>query len=113
MGGSSAAALAAPPPPPPAAPVRVGGEIQPPSKVKHVDPVYPQVARAAKISGIVIVDATIDRDGNVRDAKVLRGQALLNQAALDAISQWKFTPTMLNQQPVEVLMTVTVNFTLQ
>ena len=92
--------------------VRVGGDIKEPKKVKDQRPVYPPVAMAAKIEGIVIIEATIGKDGSVSEAKVLRGQPLLNQAALDAVNQWKFTPTMLNGQPVEVLMTVTVNFTL-
>jgi protein TonB len=109
-GGASPAHLTAPPPPPPAAPVRVGGEIQSPRKIHDAMPAYPPVARMAKIGGIVIVDATIAKDGSVKDAKILRGQPLLNQAALEAVSQWRYTPTLLNGQPVEVLMTVTVTF---
>jgi protein TonB len=101
-----------PPPPPPAAPVRVGGAIQEPKKLKHVPPVYPQIAQTAKVQGVVIIEAIIGKDGGVRDAKVLRSVALLDQAALDAVRQWKFTPTLLNGVPVEVIMTVTVNFTL-
>jgi protein TonB len=113
VSGGMSAALAAPPPPPPAAPIRVGGEIQAPKKIHNVDPVYPAVARQAKIGGIVIIDAVIAKDGSVKDTKVLRGNPLLNQAALDAVNQWKFTPTLLNGQPVEVQMSVTVNFQLQ
>ena len=60
----------------------------------------------------MIIEAIIGKDGSVKDAKVLRSVALLDQAALDAVRQWKFTPTLLNNQPVEVVMTVTVNFTL-
>jgi protein TonB len=101
-----------PPPPPPQAPLRVGGDIKEPKKIKHVPPVYPPIAQSAKVQGIVILEATIGRDGKVKDAKILRSQALLDQAALDAVRQWVFTPTLLNGQPVEVLMTVTVNFTL-
>jgi periplasmic protein TonB len=113
-GGQSAAnLLAAPPPPPPSAPVRVGGDIKEPKKIKDAKPVYPPVAMAAKVQGIVIIEATIGKDGKVKDAKILRGQPLLNQAAMDAVNQWEFTPTMLNGQPVDVLMTVTVNFALQ
>jgi protein TonB len=111
--GGAAPMLAAPPPPPPSAPVRVGGEIQAPKKIHDVPPQYPAVARQAKISGIVIIDAIIGKDGSVRDAKVLRGNPLLNQAATDAVTQWKYTPTLLNGQPVEVAMTVTVTFSLQ
>ncbi len=75
-------------------------------------PIYPQIAQTAKIQGIVIIEATIAKDGSIKDAKVLRGQALLDQSALDAVRQWRYTPTMLNGVPVEVVMTVTVNFTL-
>jgi protein TonB len=74
--------------------------------------VYPQIAQTAKVQGVVIIEAVIGKDGNVKDAKVLRSVALLDQAALDAVKQWKFTPTLLNNVPVEVIMTVTVNFTL-
>jgi protein TonB len=92
--------------------VRVGGDIKEPKKIKDAKPVYPQVAMAAKVEGMVIIEATIGKDGSVQDAKVLRHVPLLDQAALDAVKEWKFTPTTLNGQPVEVLMTVTVNFTL-
>jgi TonB family protein len=93
--------------------VRVGGDVAPPKKIHDVPPVYPQQARDNKISGIVIIDATIGTDGAVKDANILRGQPLLNQAALDAVTQWRFTPTLLNGSPVDVMMTVTVNFQLQ
>lgn len=101
-----------PPPPPPQAPVRVGGDIKEPKKIRDVRPVYPQIAQTAKVQGIVIIEAIIGKDGNVRDAKVLRSVPLLDQAALEAVRQWRFTPTLLNGIPVEVVMTVTVNFTL-
>jgi len=104
---------APPPPPPPQAPVRVGGAIKQPSKVKNVNPVYPPIAQSARVSGVVIVEATIGPDGHVKDAKILRSIPLLDQAALDAVKQWVFTPTLLNGVPVPVIMTVTVNFTLQ
>jgi protein TonB len=102
-----------PPPPPPAAPVRVGGNIKAPQKVRDVRPVYPPIAQSARVQGIVIIEATIGPDGNVKDAKVLRSIPLLDQAALDAVKQWQFTPTLLNGVPVPVIMTVTVQFTLQ
>jgi len=113
---------APPPPPPPGmaprspsgmAPVRVGGNVQTPTKVRDVRPLYPQDAQSARISGVVIIEATIDTDGRVYDAKVLRSIPLLDQAALDAVRQWEFTPTLLEGVPVPVIMTVTVNFTLQ
>ena len=102
-----------PPPPPPTQPVRVGGNIKPPQKIKHVNPVYPPIAQSARVQGIVIIEATIGPGGAVQDAKVLRSIPLLDQAALDAVRQWQFTPTLLNGVPVPVIMTVTVQFTLQ
>jgi protein TonB len=102
-----------PPPPPPAAPVRVGGNIKAPQKIKDVRPVYPPIAQSARVQGVVIIEATIGPDGKVTDAKVLRSVPLLDQAALDAVREWEFTPTLLNGVPVPVIMTVTVNFTLQ
>jgi TonB family protein len=102
-----------PPPPPPGAPVRVGGNIKTPTKVKHVNPVYPPDALAARIQGVVIVEATIDTEGRVSDAKVLRSIPVLDNAALEAVRQWEFTPTEFNGVRVPVIMTVTVNFTLQ
>jgi protein TonB len=102
-----------PPPPPPTQPVRVGGNIKPPQKVKHINPVYPPIAQSARVQGIVIIEATIGPSGAVQAAKVLRSIPLLDQAALDAVRQWQFTPTLLNGVPVPVIMTVTVQFTLQ
>jgi len=102
-----------PPPPPPSAPVRVGGNIKQPNKTKDVKPVYPPIAQSARVQGVVIIEATIGPDGRVKEAKVLRSIPLLDQAALDAVKQWQFTPTLLNGVPVPVIMTVTVNFTLQ
>jgi len=99
--------------PPPQAPVRVGGNIKPPTKTRDIKPVYPAIAQSARVQGVVIIEATIGPDGKVKDAKVLRSIPLLDQAALDAVKQWEFTPTLLNGVPVPVIMTVTVNFTLQ
>jgi TonB family protein len=96
-----------------AAAVRVGGKIRPPTKVKDVQPVYPAAAKSARVSGVVIVEATIGADGKVIDAKVLRSVPMLDQSALDAVKQWEFTPTLLNGKPVPVVMTVTINFKLQ
>jgi len=102
-------------PPPlswPANAVRVGGDIKPPTKVHHVNPDYPAVAQAARVQGVVILEAVIDEAGNVSHARVLRSIPLLDQAALDTVRQWRFTPTYLNGAPVPVIMTVTINFTL-
>jgi protein TonB len=101
--------------PPPEAPplfVRPGGAIKDPRKIHDAAPVYPPIAIAAKSQGVVIIEAIINKEGDVVDARVLRSQPLLDQAALDAVRQWKFTPTLLNGIPVEVHMTVSVNFTL-
>jgi protein TonB len=103
----------APPPPRPAAPVRPGGDIREPRKILHVAPTYPPVALAAHVKGIVIIEAVIAPDGSVRDARVLRSQPLLDAAALDAVRQWRYTPTLLNGVPVPVVITVTVTFTLE
>lgn len=101
-----------PPPPPPPQAVRVGGDIKEPRKTKDVKPIYPAIAKAAKVSAIVILEATIAKDGKVKDIKVLRGHPMLDQAAIDAVQQWEYTPTTLNGQPVDIIMTVTVNFQL-
>jgi protein TonB len=93
--------------------VRVGGDIKEPKKIKDVKPVYPEAAKAAGVQGIVIIETRIATDGTVNEAKVLRSVPELDRAAIDAVMQWKYTPTLLNGQPVEVIMTVTVTFTLQ
>ena len=90
--------------------VPVGGKIKPPVKIKDVQPVYPDIAKQAKVGGVVVVEATIGADGKVADAKVLRSVPLLDQAALDAVQQWGYTPSTQNGKPVPVVMTVTVNF---
>jgi TonB family protein len=93
--------------------VRVGGAIRPPKKVVHVNPEYPQDARDGKITGVVILEVVIGEDGSVIATKIMRSIPALDQAAIDAVNQWKFEPTLLNGEPVEVEMTVTINFTLQ
>jgi len=104
-----------PPDPPsvPVGPVPVGGHIKPPTKIKDVRPVYPAIAQAARVEGLVIIETTISPTGRVMVAKLLRSIPLLDAAALDAVRQWEFTPTLLNGNPVPVVMTVTVNFTLR
>jgi protein TonB len=102
-----------PPPPPPSKPVRAGGDIRMPTKIRDVAPEYPQIAQRAGVQGIVIIEAVIATDGTVRDARVLRSIALLDRAALDAVRQWRYEPTRLNGVVVPVLVTVTVQFQLQ
>jgi TonB family protein len=91
-------------------PVRVGGQIRPPTKIKDVPPVYPAIARSARVAGVVTIEATIDPDGKVMDAKVVRSVPMLDQAALDAVRQWEYMPTLLNGVPVPIVVTVTINF---
>lgn len=110
--------LPGPPAPPaipadPRPPVRPGGVVSAPRKVHHVAPVYPEIARSARVEGIVFLEALIDDDGTVREVKVLRSHPLLDGAAVEAVRQWRFTPTLLNGVPVQVIMTVTVNFMLK
>jgi protein TonB len=108
-----------PPPPPmplptaPRTPVRLSSGIRPPQRLNDVRPVYPALARETHVQGIVILEIVIDERGNVSHADVLRSKPLLDVAALDAVRQWKFTPTLLNGIAVPIVMTVTVNFSLQ
>jgi TonB family protein len=92
--------------------LRVGGTIAEPKKIRDVKPAYPPVAQQAGVEGVVILEAIVGTDGAVRSARVLRGQPLLDEAAIGAVQQWRYTPTLLNGVPVEVVMTVTVNFSL-
>ena len=107
-----------PPPPPPLAPVDgvmplpVGRNIAPPRKVHDVSPEYPPIARAAEVQGVVVLEIVIDGAGAVRDGRVVRSVPLLDQAALDAVRQWRFEPTLLNGQAIPVSMTITINFAL-
>jgi protein TonB len=94
-------------------PVRVGGNIQVPTKVKDAKPVYPPIAQSARVQGVVIIEALIDESGNVSNGRVIRSIPLLDMAAMDAVSRWQYTPTELNGRAVPVIMTVTVNFALQ
>ena len=96
--------------PPPARAVRVGGEIKEPRKLTNVSPVYPEVAKQARVQGVVVLECTISPEGKVTDVKVLRGIPLLDDAAIEAVRQWVYTPTLFHGVPVPVIMTVTVNF---
>ena len=96
----------------PGPPVRVGPQVKEPRKLRHVAPAYPEIAKAARVQGVVVLECVIDEQGRVRDIKVLRGLPLLDQAAVDAVRQWVYSPTLLGGVPVAVVMTVTVNFRL-
>ena len=93
-------------------PVPVGGDIRAPQKTVHVDPIYPAIAIQGRVEGLVILETIIDVSGNVRGLRVLRSVPLLDKAAMDAVREWKYEPTLLNGQPVPIVMTVTVRFVL-
>lgn len=128
-GQSSGALVAAPPPPPPPppppagsqhavydpltqGPLRIGPRVQQAKLIESAPPVYPPAARNAGVSGEVLLDVTIGKDGSVVNTEVLKGDAMLAPAAIDAVHQWKYQPTLLNSQPIEVVTQVTVDFTL-
>ena len=110
-GGASTSGLAAGPDATGA--YRVGAAIKAPRKITDVAPEYPALARSANVQGVVIAEARIDAQGNVSDTRVLRSIPLLDQAAIEAVKQWKYEPTLMNGIPVPVIMTVTVNFVLR
>ena len=99
-------------PHPGSGPLRVGGDIERPRKIRDVVPEYPAIARQAGIQGRVVIDAIIGPDGRVTRAVIRESRPLLDQAALAAVRQWVYTPTRLNDIPVAVIMTVEVRFTL-
>jgi protein TonB len=105
--------IVAPPPPKPRDAVRPGGSIRTPTKIRDVQPVYPTIALQTRVQGTVILEALLDQYGRVQNLKVLRSYPLLDHAAIDAVRQWEYTPTLLNGVPVPVIMTVTVTFKLQ
>jgi protein TonB len=112
IGGTGVVGIPHIPAPPPARPLRVGGRIKEPTKIRHAPPVYPVIAQQARVGGVVIIEAIIGTDGRVTEARVLRSRPFLDEAALQAVRQWTFTPTLLNGVPVPVIMTVTVHFKL-
>jgi protein TonB len=102
-----------PPRPEPKRILRAGGDVQPPKKIRDVQPIYPRTALVARVEGSVILEATIGPAGTVDGLRVVKSVPLLDAAALEAVRQWRFTPTLLNGVPVPVLMTVTLHFKLQ
>jgi protein TonB len=117
--GPAAPGLAPPPPllpPPPsfkAEPIRQGGIVQAANLIHQINPEYPTLARKTRVQGVVVMEAAISKDGSVESLRIVSGHPLLSQAALDAVRQWRYRPTMLNGEPVEVIHTITVTFTLQ
>jgi TonB family protein len=94
----------------PEGPVKVGGQVQEPKLIASAMPVYPQAAKNSGIQGDVVVETTIDKDGNVAGMSVVSGPAVLRQSALDALRKWKYEPSKLNGQPISVQMMVTIKF---
>lgn len=113
-GGILGGMITSPPPPPPArvAPVRVGGDISAPRLIHRVDPEYPPIAVSAQIEGMVILEATVDGTGAVRETRVLRSHGVLDSAAIDAVREWRYEPLLLNGKPTPFVLTVTVSFSL-
>ena len=101
-----------PPPPKPVERLRVGGNVMAANLIRKVDPVYPQIARTAHISGSVILHAIIAKDGTIQELQFISGPPLLRNAAMEAVKQWRYKPTLLNTQPVQVDTTITVIFNL-
>jgi periplasmic protein TonB len=99
-----------PTPTPTTEPIRVGGEITEPKKLKHVDPVYPDIAVRANVQGTVVLECTVSPQGGVMTVKIVRGIPLLNTAAVAAVKQWVYTPTLRDGAPIPVILTVTVQF---
>jgi protein TonB len=121
MGGILGAGISAAPPPPPvkeapktATPqrIRVGGNVQQANLIRKVQPVYPPLAKQARIQGTVRFTAIIGKDGTIQNLQLVTGHPLLVEAARQAVSQWQYKPTLLNGEPVEVVTQIDVNFTL-
>jgi len=100
-------------PPPPAKVVRIGGQIAQPKLIRQVKPVYPDLAVQSRVSALVILEAEVDTRGHVKTVKVLRGHPLFDEAAMEAVKQWRYQPLLLNGEPTGFILTVTVNFNLQ
>lgn len=118
-GNAAELAPVAPPPPPPppppkpmapARPVRVGGMVQEPRVLSMVPPVYPKLASTARVSGTVVLEATLTEQGTVEEIKVISGHPLLVEAAIAALKQWRYEPTFLNGIPVSVILTAKLHF---
>jgi protein TonB len=102
-----------PPPPPPQRPARVGGDIKAPALVHRVEPIYPPIAVSAKVTGMVILEATVSAEGQVTDVTVLRSVPLLDKAAIAAVRQWRYEPLVLNGRPSPFVLTVTLTFSIR
>jgi protein TonB len=94
-------------------PVRVAGEVRQPRLLRRIEPVYPEIARQARVEGVVIIEATTDIYGRVANDRVLRSIPLLDEAALEAVRKWMYEPMVINGRPRGVVFTVTVRFVLR
>jgi len=114
--GGALSAVAPPPPPPPKpqAPrrIRVGGQVESARLIFQPKPEYPPLAKMARIQGVVKLDAVISKDGTIQDLKAISGHPLLLRAAMEAVQRWRYQPTLLNGEAVEVATEIDVNFTL-
>jgi protein TonB len=81
--------------------------------IYQVQPAYPPLAKQTRTQGVVLLEAVIDRDGSIQSLRVISGHPLLTGAAVEAVKQWRYRPTLLNGEPIEVITTVTVTFTLR
>lgn len=111
--GSTGSAPPPPPKPKRREPLRVGGNVQESKLIKRVEPVYPELAKRARVQGMVMLQVLVDETGHVADIKVLKGNPLLDPSALEAVRSWIYSPTLLNGEPVPVIATVTVIFNLR
>jgi protein TonB len=114
IGGVIGGVLSAAPPPKPVTPkrIRVGGNVEQAKQIYAPKPEYPQLAKMARIQGVVRLEAVIDKDGTIKDLKMVSGHPLLVKSAIEAVSRWRYQPTLLNGEPVEVVTEIDVNFTL-
>ncbi len=112
MGGVLGGIPSAAPPPPPQKPIRVSSGVQAAKVIRKVNPTYPPIARQARIQGVVRLEAIIAKDGSIQNLRVIQGHPLLVQTALQAVRQWRYAPTLLNDQPVEVITYIDVIFKL-
>ncbi len=94
-------------------PLRVGGNVPPPIKVRDVRPAYPAEAQDARVQGVVIIEAIVGADGKVANARILRTVPMLSESSLDAVSKWEYRPVLLNGNAVPFMTTVTVNYAMQ
>jgi periplasmic protein TonB len=114
LGGIIGGTSGGPPPPPPKTPdrIRVGGNVQQANLIHQVMPMYPEIAKTAHIQGTVILHAIISKEGTVQELQYISGPPLLMRSAMDAVRQWRYRPTLLNGEPVQVDTTISVVFTL-